>query len=94
MKLWKAVVFALGVGVVSAAITDAKQEHDASYPKTRSWQVAELGHGDNDWYPWTRIDVIDTAGVCLYVSRTNASDGGSTIVAVPKTQLLKGVGCQ
>jgi len=94
VKRWQAVLFALGASIVSAAITDAKQEHDATYPQTRIWKMADdIGHGAD-------LSVVDTAGVCLYVTRQDsyAGAGGThialAIAAVPKTQLPKGAGCQ
>lgn len=94
MKRWQLflVVFWLAF-VVSALITDrvmARQEHDQSYPQTRAWQVAHLER--QEWSEnGTRIDVVDTAGVCLYIARWVK---GVEITAVPKTQLPKGAGCQ
>lgn len=80
MKPWKVGLFALAVGVVSAAITDAKQERDSAYPQTRMWNIAD-----------TSVYVVDTAGVCLYIWNSYEKGG---IAAVPKTQLPKGAGCQ
>ena len=56
------------------------QERDHAYHQTRSWM---LDH---------EIRVIDTAGVCLYVYAGFRT--GTAMVAVPKTQLPSGTGCQ
>lgn len=57
----------------------AAQERDASYPPTRVWAIG-------------RIDIVDTAGVCLYVIDKFADE--AAIAAVPKTALPPGTGCQ
>jgi hypothetical protein len=56
----------------------AAQEKDPSYPRTRTWSVAET-HGN--------VYIVETAGVCLYLT-------SYAVAAVPKTQLPKGAGCQ
>ena len=90
MKFWKAVLFALGAAIVSAAVTSAKQEHDPSYPMTRTWAVMRVG--SSDWFSTAQLDVVETAGVCVYILRGT----GNTVSmqTVPKTQLPKGAGCQ
>lgn len=57
------------------------EQPEASPPvrQTRVWKIA---HTDTIW-------VIDTTGVCLYWASGNGS-----LVAVPKTQLPKGSGCE
>ena len=59
--------------------------------ETRQWEVATLPIVDWKYGP-VRVDVIDTEGVCLYVTRLAGKS--SAIAAVPKTQLPKGAGCQ
>lgn len=56
----------------------------------RQWTITELP-GDM-WVSSARIDVVDTAGVCLYVIRSGSHQ--PSIMAVPKSQLPKGAGCQ
>ena len=55
------------------------------YPKTRVWTITAERPYDIDM----TVQVIDTAGVCLYITY----DQGA-IAAVPKTQLPVGRGCQ
>jgi hypothetical protein len=81
--LFLAVLFALMGAVISS--TAGAQEKDPSYP--RSWRMA-TGVGVPD------VDIIETAGVCLYLVRSGGHYGGNAIAAVAKTQLPRGVGCQ
>jgi hypothetical protein len=110
------------IGIVAFGVLEARQEKharvavekDPTYPKTHQWTLAELTNlavterqGDNGVRK-TRIMVVDTAGVCLYVAQSAHSDSLSNhfdyaalseglavaMVAVPKTQLKPGVGCQ
>jgi len=68
----------------------------------RQWELGELPRETEpvDWgqqgVPKVRVDVFDTEGVCLYVTRAYLStrDWQVNTVAVPKTQLPKGTGCQ
>lgn len=76
-------IFALCYAATFVAIKlSAAQEKDSSYPPTRTWHMA-LGSG----WDTPSIEVVETAGVCLYLSREG-------IAAVPRTQLPKGAGCQ
>lgn len=78
------------------------QEHDPSYYKTQQWVLGSIRVAESDWpdHPRMnlRIDVFDTAGVCVYVASSfiYGHDTGpiGTIAAVPKTQLPPGAGCQ
>jgi hypothetical protein len=65
----------------------AAQEKDPSYP--RSWRM-KSGPSFLD----LDVDIIETAGVCLYLVKSGGVYGGYTIAAVAKTQLPRGVGCQ
>lgn len=76
--------YMLTVAVWAAIVTTlvlTAQEKDVSYPETRRWWIGRISI--NDAY----VEVIDTAGVCLYVVETG-------IAAVPKTQIAPGKGCQ
>jgi hypothetical protein len=72
------------VAAVLTALVLHAQENDPSYPATRTWKII-LPPGFYD------VQVVETAGVCLYIGRTGE---GSSIAAVPKTQLPPGKGCQ
>lgn len=87
-------VFCLLVILYTLAVR--AQEKDPAYPATRSWVLGTYDRLVNPDYK-NRIVVIDTAGVCLYLMEAAASNWAgvqSQLVAVPKTQLLKGTGCQ
>lgn len=108
MKTWQAVLLALGAAIVSAAISDAKQERPER--PMRQWQLGWVGPAERDGDDAARrvrLDVFDTEGVCLYVVsgyhryvETNGQDDAvaiglaAAVTAVPKTQLPKGAGCQ
>lgn len=63
-------------------------------PHTRTWQAIELTR-DSRLLNRVRVDVVETAGVCLYVARAYAGDHlPPAIAAVPKTALPPGTGCQ
>lgn len=83
------VVYVAGLAVAGLY---AKQERDPLYPQTRTWQAVQLPPAP--WVDGTRIDVVDMAGVCLYVTRVYGSAAALQTVVVPKTQLPKGTGCQ
>jgi hypothetical protein len=83
--LFLAVLFALMGAVISS--TAGAQEKDPSYP--RSWRM-KSGPSFLD----LDVDIIETAGVCLYLVKSGGVYGGYTIAAVAKTQLPRGVGCQ
>lgn len=76
----------------------AVSAQERSGPQTVVWQAVEIPVSyatDGRSVPGTIVNVVDTAGVCLYISRPISNDwNGPTIAAVPKTQLPKGTGCQ
>lgn len=67
-------------------------------PATKQWIVADLPGVSiyGSWVNGTRVDVIDTTGVCLFIVRMIGANAAAspTVTAVPKTQLRPGVGCQ
>jgi hypothetical protein len=84
------VLFAVSVAVGVTWIAEragGAQEKDPSYP--RSWRM-KSGPSFLD----LDVDIIETAGVCLYLVKSGGVYGGYTIAAVAKTQLPRGVGCQ
>jgi hypothetical protein len=75
------------------AIAKAQQLERPRDPHvTRQWHVAMLP--EEGVYAPGRVDVIDTAGVCLYVVRAWGTGAGTAIAAVSKAQLPAGTGCQ
>lgn len=92
-------VFTAFVAVYTVAGYAARQEKPES--ETRSWQAYELPHDvpNGRRFDATRVDVIDTKGVCLYVARSytgkiNYTNSNVAIAAVAKSQLRAGEGCQ
>lgn len=102
-------LWATGLVEISFPRLQAVQPRPAergSYPETRAWHVAT---GRSEPLPPGLI-IVNTAGVCLYIYRDRehfSSDGygqdetksdaislTSAMVAVPKTQLPSGTGCQ
>src|SRR3954464_1378024 len=81
--------FALG-WVVQGRLTG--QERDPSYPQTKQWGIP-LRQTDRDRSWNHRVQVIETAGVCLYVV-LNDNDFHSAVWGLPKKDLPAGVGCQ
>jgi hypothetical protein len=77
--LWLAVVLGALAGLFVGLVS--AQEIGPSYPPTKAWSIADTG-----------VEVIDTAGVCLYIYHDY--NNGGAITSVPKTQLPKGAGCQ
>jgi hypothetical protein len=94
----KDVLYPLSIGVllglVFLALTAKAQRLERERPAhvTTHWTVHELRGG----YQESQVDVIDTAGVCLYVVRSKAFTRPTSpaIAAVPKSQLPPGTGCQ
>ena len=88
----------LALIIVFGLVTITMRAQEKREPRT--WRVMMLQEvGDNlslTAYRAVRIDVVDTDGVCLYVARQFRSGAGDSpsIVAVPKTQLASGKGCQ
>ncbi len=85
------------VAVIGLFVRTSAQEHDPSYPQTRTWILSVFNRqlGGGEWKHTVRV--VDTAGVCLYILDSDAPSWESTrsqMVAVPKTQLPKGAGCQ
>jgi hypothetical protein len=97
--LWLA---ALIVGVIVGLVARKVTAQEKPAREMRQWQVGYLPPGEDDKeeaqrrVPATRVDVFDTEGVCLYVTRIYmaSQDWQVNTVAVPKTQLPKGTGCQ
>lgn len=77
----------LGIAVISEYGLKAQEK---PVRELRSWQMIQLPPMAF-LEPGTRIDVVDTEGVCIYVARWS---NGMQISTVPKTQLPKGTGCQ
>lgn len=79
------VVAGLGLGafahgeLVTPTLAQSRPAERGSYPETRTWVLPTS--------TFNAVRVVDTAGVCLYVYM-------ETIVAIPKTQLPPGTGCQ
>lgn len=60
---------------------------------TRTWRAFELP--PIEWrMNRVYVDVIDTEGVCLYVTRSDNAANQVALAAVPKSQLPPGTGCQ
>lgn len=64
---------------------------------TRTWHVAHLAEdrpkdGMKGYYQ-VRVDVIETEGTCIYISRGWLQPTHNLSI-IPKSQLPKGVGCQ
>lgn len=61
---------------------------------TRMWEMTYLEGRNYDIQP-AQINIIETAGVCLYVARSHSSsDPQIELWGMPKSQLKPGVGCQ
>jgi hypothetical protein len=97
IAIWALCLIAAFAGAVVITV-HAAQEKDASYPPTRSWVLGSFERWPGSVSGFVnQIRVVDTAGVCLYILE---SEQGSfehqrtQLVAVPKTQLPKGAGCQ
>lgn len=79
------VLSAIGFGLIAA-----QERPDRP---TRAWRAHELPKVD-----WRAggviVDIIDTEGVCLYITRTDGEAKAPALAAVPKTQLPPGAGCQ
>ena len=83
----------MGIGglMILTALIATSSAQEKPVRETRTWQVVTLPSMGWGTAGEVRVDVIDTEGVCLYVSRYGGKSG---IAAVPKTQLPKGAGCQ
>jgi hypothetical protein len=93
------VIFALCYAATFVAIKlSAAQEKDSSYPPTRSWVLGSFERWPGAASGFVnQIRIVDTAGVCLYILEAEQSSfvhQRTQFVAVPKTQLPKGAGCQ
>jgi hypothetical protein len=84
----------IGVLILAAAAKGRQLERAQPAHVTKQWAVSVLPRYDG--LRWTQVDVIDTAGVCLYVARSEAFSQALSpaIAAVPKSQLPAGTGCQ
>jgi hypothetical protein len=87
---FRILIIVAAVVLTAAAALDALQEKPDR--PTRTWRAADVPLVD-----WRAaavlVDVVDTAGVCVYVARGDGH-GEVAIAAVPKTQLPAGTGCQ
>lgn len=84
---WLCMIFVL-VWTVGWVIVGERLWAQKAEKGTQQWLIGL----DKPYEGIAVVHVIDTNGVCLYV--TAGSSGGSAIAAVPKTQLPAGAGCQ
>lgn len=81
-----AIVICFCIGLKLAPLL--AQERMPNYRPTRSWTITAVDG--------TRLSVVETAGVCIYISMHFQASYADTVAmaAVPKTQLPMGAGCQ
>lgn len=94
MKDWQTILLLPLAGLlVGLALGFRTHAQEKPARPTRQWLASEITYRDGSF---SRVDVIDTEGVCLYVAVRGSFvvPNNIAITAVPKTQLPAGVGCQ
>jgi hypothetical protein len=83
------IIWVTGTIFVVAKGPQGEAERTVPYHTTQYWRLMNINYGD---FTAAAIDVIDTAGVCIYVAARSGSS--IAITAIPKSQLPRGAGCQ
>lgn len=78
----------LALLVIVGAVLTVTAEAQKAERGTQHWTVLVPETG-----PGQYVHVFDMSGVCLYLYEAHEHHGGG-IVAIPKTQLAQGAGCQ
>ena len=84
----------IGYRIHASRLVEAHQNAEDDGAKLRWWLIA--GMSPNRQFH-DGVSVYDLAGVCLYLAADHAhynADRAIAMVAVPKTQLPVGAGCQ
>jgi hypothetical protein len=79
---------AIGLGVSLLSWGFSHVHAQKAEKGTQHWIL----NGTGGYYPG-RVDIFDTNGICIYLYSSSSERAGN-MVAIPKTQLPTGTGCQ